>query len=144
MELAVSVFDSIGSISGAATWVQGSGTLELPLTEDVQALAWNAFSFVLHNPSKNPPAVTVSLEGSLDSFFPSRATKMTASAEMVKSTGTAPAGIYKSGDAKYADRREASPLVVRNLEYEVKKIRQVSGLLGLFHALEPCATSMRS
>jgi len=144
MELAVSVFDSIGSISGAATWVQGSGTLELPLTEDVQALAWNAFSFVLQNPSKNPPAVTVSLEGSLDSFFPSRATKMTASAEMVKSTGTAPAGIYKSGDAKYADRREASPLVVRNLEYEVKKIRQVSGLLCLFHALEPCATSMRS
>jgi hypothetical protein len=120
--------------------VQATGKLQLPLDQDVQHYGLNAFSFVLQNPSKNPNAVTVSLEASLTSYFPSTSSTMTAAVQLVKSNGKAPAAIYKHDDAKYTSAQEASPLVIRNLEFELMLIRQVT----ISCLLTPCSVPIYS
>lgn len=123
--LPVSQFNSSGSISGTGAWTQSSGTLILQLQQDALHETVHSFSFVLYNPSKNPPAVTVSIKATLKSFFPNVAEKMSWEKVMDKSNGDAPQDIYKSSIAPYANSGEASPLFIRNLQYELKNIRQV-------------------
>ena len=144
----VSQFNNSGSISGTGAWTQTPGKLVLPLDQNALNGDMHSFSFMLYNPSTNPAEVVVTIEANIKSFFPTVPKTMTnflpnvpSTFTMVKSEANAPQDIYKSAVDPYSDTKEASPLKIRNLVYELKAIRQVCYLSFLVFGFQfICAT----
>jgi len=120
----MSTLNGTGSIVGTGEWSQSVGTLVFSPTATVNRNILYSFGFVLINPQKNiEPLAEIRIQASTKNSLSVTARREVRSQDMVESAQNAPDAIYKSA-TDYSGNKEAWPLNVRNLVFEIKTIQQ--------------------
>ncbi len=133
-EIYISAENGTGTIANKGYWTRSSGKLVFSLTAAVFRERVYSLGFVIVNPQKSFGEPDIVIQASTKENIASISRRDIRSQEMAESQTNAPANIYKSYSS-YANTMEAWPLKVRNLQFEVKTIRQSTPHSGCKNAI---------